>query len=71
MESLASASKGWMKVFAGEGNPVSTIKHSLRALSYISGLPFYSAYRDLMATLEKLDIFTVEDIEEMFEDIIG
>lgn len=67
MESFANAIKGWMKVSAGEGNPVTATKHSLRAISYLSGLPFYNAYRDFMATLNKLDILTAEDLEEMFE----
>ena len=68
MQSLGYALKGWFKVFAGDGNPVSAIKNSLRSMAYLTGLPFYNAYRDIMATLNKLDILTAEELEEMFED---
>jgi hypothetical protein len=44
------------------------IKDSLKALSYVSGLPFYNAYRDALAVLDKTEIFTAEDLEEMFKD---
>ena len=67
MQSLGYALKGWQKVAMGEGNPITAIKNSLRSLAYLSGLPFYNAYRDIMATLYKLDILSPEDIEEIFE----
>ena len=69
MQSIGYALKGWVKVAQGDGNPASTIKHSIRSLTYLSGLPFYNAYRDLMATLDKLEILTTEDLEEIFEDL--
>ena len=71
MQSLGYALKGWVKVFAGDGNPVSAIKNSLRSMAYVSGLPFYNACRDFMATLNKLDILTAEELEEFFEDLFS
>ena len=68
-QSMSNALRGWAKVFGGEGNPVSAIKHSIRTLTYLTGLPFYNAYRDTMAALNKLDILTTEDLEEMLEDL--
>ena len=50
--------------------PTKAIKDMIRLVSQISGLPFYNAYRDLMAALNKLDIFTEEDLNEMFEDFL-
>ena len=70
MEYLASAITTWGKIFAGEGEGKmgKAIKSTLRASSDIFGLPFYNFYRDSMALLNKLDIFTSEDLEEIFED---
>jgi hypothetical protein len=69
MQSFGYALKGWAKVLSGEGNPVTAIKNTARTMSYLSGLPFYNTYRDFMALLNKLDIFTAEDLEEMFKDL--
>ena len=70
MQSFSYAIKGLYKIIAeGEGDPAKTIKNSLMAISYVSGLPFYNVYRDLMATLDKLEIFTSEDLEEIFADL--
>lgn len=71
MESFGYALKGWYKIFTGEGSASKTIKHSLKATSDIVGLPFYSAYRDIMATLDMADILTAEDLNEMFEDFFN
>jgi hypothetical protein len=70
MESLSYALNGWRKIFAGEGSASKVIKHSLKAASDLSGLPFYSAYRDIMAGLNNFEIFTAEDLDEMFEEFI-
>ena len=48
-------------------NPATAFKNLLKAFSSVSGYAFYNAYRDIMATLNKLDIFTTEDLEEMFD----
>ena len=71
MQSFGYALQGWMKVANGEGNALTATKNSIRAMSYLSGLPFYNTYRDFMAALNKLDILTAEDLEEIFEDIFG
>ena len=68
MESIANTLKGWIKIFGGEGNPEKVLKNSLRTFSDVSGLPFFNVYRDLMAALDKLDILTSEDLEELFDD---
>ena len=71
MESFARAFKGIWKISQGEGNPHAAFKNFVRGMSSFSGIAFYNVYRDLMAALNKLDILTSEDIEELFEDFIG
>jgi hypothetical protein len=51
--------------------PSKAIRDLIRTSSQISGLPFYNVYRDVMAALNKLDLFTVEDLNEMFEDFFN
>ena len=48
--------------------PSTAIKNIIRTASQVFGLPFYNVYRDLMATLNKIDLFTAEDLNEMFEE---
>ena len=72
MQSFGYAIKGiWKMAKEGKGDPNAIFKNCLRTLSYATGLPFYNVYRDTMATLNKLDVFTTEDIEELFEDFFG
>lgn len=71
MQSAYYALSGIRKHLQGEGNPVATVKNSIKTFSYLSGLPFYNAYRDTMATLDKLDIISSEELEEMFKDLFG
>ena len=60
MESIVKAMSRWWKIFATDkGSPEQAIKDSIKAISYMSGLPFYNVYRD--SKLEKL-------ISELFED---
>ena len=70
MQSFGYFLQGIMKNAQGKGSVQGTVKHGLRTLSYLSGLPFYNAYRDLMSALDKFGIFTVEELEEMFEDFL-
>ena len=49
--------------------PAKKIKYMIQFVSQLSGLPFYNAYRDLMAALNKFHIFTADDLNEMFGDI--
>ena len=69
-ESSYKAITGIYKNIQGKGNPATTLKNTLKSISYLSSLPFYNVYRDAMATLNKLDIFTEEDLNEMFEDFL-
>lgn len=71
MQSAYYTLLGIRKHLEGEGNPVTTIKNGIKTFSYLSGLPFYNAYRDAMATLDKLDILSSEELEEMFKDLFG
>lgn len=68
MEHTTNALIGWWKIFNGKGSASSVIKNSLKSTSEIVGLPFYNVYRDAMSVLNKLDLFTTEDLNEMFED---
>ncbi len=49
--------------------PAKKLKYMIQFTSQISGLPFYNVYRDTMAVLNKLDIFTADDLNEMFGDV--
>lgn len=71
MESLGKAFKGIAKIMEGKGNAYTTAKDIIKAFSYVSGLPFYNAWRDTAAGLNKADILTTEDLEEIFDDTIG
>jgi hypothetical protein len=71
MDSMVKAGKAWAKTFSGEGSAKSTIKYTLKAFSDVSGLPFYNVYRDSAAFLDKTEIFTSDDLNEMFEDIFN
>ena len=71
MESTVKAVTGWYKVFVeGKGTPSTIIKNSLKAFSDLSGLPVYNIYRDIMASVNKVDLFTTEDLNEMFGDFL-
>ncbi|MBO7240230.1 MAG: hypothetical protein J6V23_07090 [Bacteroidaceae bacterium] len=72
MEHLVSAVTTWGKIFSGEGEGKGgkAIKHTARVFSELTGIAFYNAYRDTMALLDKLEIFTAEDLEEMLEDFL-
>ncbi len=73
MESFVYAGEAWAKIFTGEGEGkgVKVVEHSLRAFSNVSGLAFFNAYRDLMAALNKLDVLTAEELEELFDELFG
>ena len=68
METSYKAVEGLYKnVVLDKGNPLTTLKNSLKSASYLSSLPFYNLYRDSMALLDKTEILTSEDLEEMFD----
>lgn len=67
----------WMETFIQtakalekDGLSVKSVKSAIKTISYVSGLPFYNAYRDAMAGLDKTKILTAEDLEKMFSDFI-
>jgi hypothetical protein len=70
MSSFSNTLKQVMKLVEGDGNPVKLIKNTLQTFSYFFGLPFYNAYRDIMATLNKLDILTTEELEELLSEFM-
>lgn len=73
MTHLFSAGKAWYKIISGdgEGQGVKAFKNTLRTFSDISGLAFFNVYRDLMAALNKLDILTAEELEELIDELFG
>jgi hypothetical protein len=68
IQTFSNTLKQVTKLMQGEGSPTKLIKNGLQTTSYALGLPFYNAYRDLMAVLNKLDILTAEELEEMLKD---
>ena len=71
MQYFAYTINGVAKLMNGEGNAYTTLKNGIKATSYLSGIPFYNAWRDVNATLNKLNVLTLEEQEEMFNDTIG
>lgn len=69
VQSLYYAWNSVKKNLQGEGSVATTLKHSLKAWSSLSGLGFFNAYRDAMALLNKLEILTPEELEEMLNDL--
>ena len=68
MEYLTKSITTWYKIFNGGKNaPATAIKYSIKAISDLSGVPLYNVYRDTMATLDNFDLFSAEDLNEMFE----
>ena len=49
------------KIAEGEGNRKKTTKDSTKAISDMSGLPFYNILRDALAILDKLGIFDLDE----------
>lgn len=70
MQSFVYAGKGVLKLIQGKGNAYSTYKHIMRSFSYVSGLPFYNAWRDLVSGLNKFNILTAEELEEAFNELL-
>ena len=68
IQTFSNTLKQVAKLMQGEGSPTKLIKNGLQSISYAFGLPFYNAYRDFMATLNKLDILTTEELEEFLKE---
>ena len=71
MQYFAYTAKGIVKLLSGEGNAYTTAKNGIKAFSYLSGMPFFNLWRDANALLDKTDILTAEELEEMYNDTIG
>ena len=54
-----------MKIAQGEGSWGKTIKSGVQSASYLSGLPFYNAYRD---TLAFIALLTPEELDEILKE---
>ena len=59
--SLYYVGKDIVKLSEGEGNISKLTKDTLKAMSYMTGLPAYNVWRDSMAVLDKLGIIEEED----------
>jgi hypothetical protein len=71
MQSFYYALTGTIKILQGEGNVYKTFKNYMKGFSYVSGLPFYNAWRDGISFLDKTDVLTAEELEEMFNEAFG
>ena len=72
LESFAKSYNYFVKAFDGkEGASKKAFDELLKGLSYLSGIPGYNAYRDMMATLDGLGILDAKDVKEMFDDIFN
>ena len=68
LQAFADALKQVMKLAQGEDNVEKVIKSAVKTASYFTGLPFYNAYRDLLASIDKF-LVTDEDLEEILKDL--
>lgn len=71
MQTFANVISNVYKMSQGDGNPSKMFKDGIKLSSFMSGLPFYNAYRDMIAALDKLDILTSEELEELLDDLFG
>ena len=65
MQAFANFVKQIFKLTQGDGSWGKTIKSGLQSTSYLSGLPFYNAYRDALAFFDWL---TPEELDELLKD---
>lgn len=65
-QAFANTIKQIVKLAQGEGSWGKTIKSGVQSASYLSGLPFYNAYRDFMATI--VDWLSPEELDEILKD---
>jgi hypothetical protein len=71
MQSFSYALSGTAKLFQGKGNAYKTFKHYMKGFSYVSGLPFFNLWRDSFSALDKANILTSEELEEIFNETLG
>ena len=60
LQSTNYVMKDIQKIAKGDGDWLKTTKDIIKAMSYVSGLPLYNAFRDAMAILDKLGILDEE-----------
>ncbi|MBQ2614758.1 MAG: hypothetical protein IJB80_05475 [Clostridia bacterium] len=68
MQPIVNATKGLAKNMQGEGNVNTTVKNLVKGASYLTGLPAYNIFRDTMAMMIKLNLFTAEELEDWFNE---
>jgi hypothetical protein len=68
MQAFANLLKQATKLTQGEGSVGKTIKSAAQTASYLTGLPFYNAYRDLLAAVDQFFV-TDEELEEILKDL--
>ena len=71
MQYMTYTITGIGKLIAGEGNAYTTAKNAMRGFSQMTGLPLYNAWRDMTALLDKTELLSAEELEEIFNDTIG
>ena len=59
--------KACRNIILSKGKPATTLKYAASGLSYLSGLPFYNAFRDILAATLKFGVLTAEDFNKMFD----
>ena len=67
MEELVKGVKAWYKMFNGKGNPTSAIKYLVKGVSDLTGYPIYNIYRDTMAVLNKADVLTFDELNDIMK----
>ena len=70
-ESMMKMVNSFKKHLNGEGGVDKTIKNTLQFFSYVTGKPFYTPYRELMAGLDSFHLLTAEDFREMLDDFFN
>jgi hypothetical protein len=71
MQYFSYAAKGWAKLFSGEGNAYKTLQNTIKGISYVFGVPIQNLTRDINALMDKMDILTTDELEDMFNETIG
>lgn len=62
---------GVKKILEGDGNAYTTTKNALRAVSYLSGIPFYNAWRDSLSVTDTFGLLEFTDVEDILNDTVG
>ena len=73
LENAVLTVKNLFAALSGKSDSASrkTLEYALKTLSQWFGIAGYNQYRDLMATLETLGIFTKAELEEILNELFG